>query len=365
MHTVAVVVWDEVPVFELAAPCEVFGVDRDDLASPWYRMLLCAPGRGPVPIGTGLSVPAPHGLDTAIGAATVIVPASARVAEDIPAPVIDALRAAHARGARIASICTGAFALAEAGLLDGRRATTHWMHAAQLARGYPRVSVEPSVLYVDDGDILTSAGAAAGIDLCLHLVRIDHGTQVANALARRIVVPPHRDGGQAQYVDQPLASSDEPGLGPVLDWARARLDQPIAVADLAREAGVSPRTFTRRLHAATGASPLQWLLHERIRLAQQLLESTGEPVERIAHKCGFGAASGMRRHFVRVAGVSPQAYRRTFHNGSAGRDGSVGRSVEHGGRVERAVGHDGPVERAVGHDGPVERHRSAIWGAPR
>ncbi|HKB31215.1 MAG TPA: helix-turn-helix domain-containing protein [Streptosporangiaceae bacterium] len=317
MHTVAIVVWDDVEVFELAPACEVFGVDRPELVSPWYRMVLCAARPGPVPISPGLSVPAPHGLDAAVGADTVIVPAGANVPPGVPEPLLRALREAHARGARIASICTGAFVLAEAGLLDGRRATTHWMHAAELARRYPRVLVDPSVLYADEGDILTSAGSAAGIDLCLHLVRKDHGTRVANALARRIVVPPHRDGGQAQYVDQPVTCGDEPGLGAVLDWARARLGRPIEVADLARQAGVSPRTFTRHLHAATGTSPLQWLLHERIRMAQQLLESTSEPVEEIARKCGFGVASGMRRHFARVAGVSPQAYRKTFHNGSA------------------------------------------------
>jgi transcriptional regulator GlxA family with amidase domain len=319
--TVAVLVWDHVPVFELAAACEIFGVDRPDLASPWYRMRLCAPGAGPVPIGGGLSVPRPAGLGVAARAGTVIVPACANVQAEIPAPVVDVLRRAHGRGARIASICTGAFALAAAGLLDGRRATTHWMHADELARRHPRVQVDPRVLYVDDGDILTSAGSAAGIDLCLHLVRKDHGTAVANALARRIVVPPHREGGQAQYVDQPLSRTGEhageQGIGHVLDWARARLGQPLTVADLARRAGVSERTFARHLRAATGTSTLQWLLHQRIRLAQQLLESTEEPVERIAQRCGFGVASGMRRHFARVTGVSPQAYRNTFHNGSA------------------------------------------------
>jgi transcriptional regulator GlxA family with amidase domain len=323
MHTVAVIVWDDIPVFELAPVCEIFGVDRPDLALPWYRLHLCAPRPGPVSIAGGLSIPAPESLDVVATADTVIVPACANVETEIPLLVIDTLRRAHARGARIASICTGAFVLAAAGLLDDRPATTHWMHADELARRYPRVRVDPRVLYVDDGDILTSAGSAAGIDLCLHLVRKDHGTAVANALARRIVVPPHREGGQAQYVDQPLTcpgEQGEPGLGQVLDWARARLGQPLTVADLARQASVSERTFARHLQAATGTSPLQWLLGQRIRLAQQLLEGTAEPVERIAHLCGFGAASGMRRHFVRITGVPPQSYRRTFHNGPAERD---------------------------------------------
>src|SRR6266487_4328786 len=317
MHIVVVIVWDDIPVFELAPVCEIFGVDRPELVSPWYRLHLCAPRPGPVRIAGGLSIPAPESLDVVAAADTVVVPACANVETEIPVLVIDAVRRAHARGARIASICTGAFVLAAAGLLDGRRVTTHWMHAGELARRYRRVRVDPRVLYVDDGDILTSAGSAAGIDLCLHLVRKDHGTAVANALARRIVVPPHREGGQAQYVDQPLAPTPEKGLGPVLDWARARIGQPITVPDLASQAGVSPRTFTRRLHAAAGTSPLQWLLPERIRLAQQLLESTAEPVERIARRCGFGVASGMRRHFVRVTGVSPQAYRKTFQNGAS------------------------------------------------
>jgi transcriptional regulator GlxA family with amidase domain len=315
MHTVAAVVWDNAPVFELGVACEVFGVDRPDLASPWYRMCLTAPGGRPVPLAGGLSIPAPDGLEVAEGAGTVIVPACANRA-CVPAPVIEALREAHRRGARIASICTGAFALAAAGLLDGRRATTHWMHAAELARRYPRVQVDPRVLYVDEGDILTSAGAAAGLDLCLHLVRKDHGTAAANALARRIVVPPHREGGQAQYVDQPVGLEPDKGLGPVLDWARGRLGQPITVADLASQAGLSPRTFTRRMQATAGTSPLQWLLRQRIHLAQQLLETTSEPIELIAERCGFGVASGMRRHFVRFTGVPPQEYRKTFRDGA-------------------------------------------------
>ena len=316
-RTVAVVVTEQVPVFELAVPCEVFGVDRSDLAPDWYRFALCAVDTGPIRTTAGLVVDRPRGLAALNRADTVIVPACARAVQAAPpAPLLAALRRAHARGARIASICTGAFVLAAAGLLDGRRATTHWMNAADLASRYPRVTVDPTVLYVDDGDVLTSAGTAAGIDLCLHMVRQDFGTEVANAVARRMVVPPHRDGGQAQYVNLPVSPVTGNGLAGVLDWARGRLDQPLTVADLAAYAHTSPRTLARRFRSTTGATPLQWLLGERLRLAQQLLESSDEPVERIAERAGFGTPANLRQHFGRATTVSPQAYRRAFRSGA-------------------------------------------------
>jgi transcriptional regulator GlxA family with amidase domain len=243
----------------------------------------------------------------------VIVPAWAtdRVPPDA---LLDALRAAYDRGARLMSFCSGAFALAHAGLLDGRRATTHWMYAEKLAAQFPLVDVDAAVLYVDAGRILTSAGTAAGIDLCLHLVRLDHGAEVANAVARRMVVPPHRDGGQAQFVEAPMAAQidgDDPFTA-TLDWAVEHLDQPLSVELLAQRAAMSPRTFARRFRASSGATPHQWLLKQRVVLAMRLLETTDQPVERIASRCGFGSAAVLRTHFQRHVGTSPAGYRRTF-----------------------------------------------------
>jgi transcriptional regulator GlxA family with amidase domain len=241
------------------------------------------------------------------------VPWSHDVEQPLPADLVDAVRAAHEAGARIASICTGAFVLAAAGLLDGRRATTHWMHAELLARRHPRVHVDPDVLYIDHGDVLTSAGKAAGLDLCLHLVRLDHGSTVANALARRLVVPPHRDGGQAQFIQAPVPSNGDGGLGGLLNWALERLDEPLTVTDLARAARVSERTLARQFRAATGTTPLRWLLTQRVHRAQELLETTDLGVEQVAARTGLGTAATLRRHFHRTVGVPPDAYRRAFH----------------------------------------------------
>jgi transcriptional regulator GlxA family with amidase domain len=255
-------------------------------------------------------------LDELAGADTVIVTACARPVQLAPPePLLSALRQAHRRGARIASICSGVYLLAAAGLLDERPATTHWMYAAEFARRWPSVKIDPDVLYVDDGDILTSAGTGAGIDLCLHLVELDHGTAVANAVARRMVVPPHRQGGQAQYVQPlPARTTDGSSLGPVLDWARQHLDHPMTVADLASRARLGQRTFVRRFAATTGTSPLRWLIAERVRLAQELLEATDEPIERIAQQAGFGTAANLRQHFGRATSISPQSYRQVFRH---------------------------------------------------
>ena len=321
-HTVVAVISKEVAPFELAVPCEVFGIDRADLVTPWYRFVIAAVGRTPVPTSIGgFSINTPYGLEEVESADTVVVvPQHWR---DEPADpdrplLLEALRTAHQRGARIMSMCTGAFLLAEAGLLDGRPATTHWMYTEELARRYPKVHVDPRVLYVDDGDVLTSAGTAAGIDLCLHVVRQDHGAEVANAVARRMVVPPHRDGGQAQFVDMPVAACPaEDPLAEVLDWMAAHLDRQLSVEQLARKASMSPRTFARRFRAATGTTPHQWLLAQRILMAQRLLETTDEPVERIADQCGFGTAAALRVHFQRAVATSPNAYRRTFRQEQA------------------------------------------------
>src|SRR3954469_14806335 len=311
MHTVAVAVVSGSTQFELAVAYEVFGVDRRYLTPDWYAFKLCAADPGPIRTEAGLVLETPYGLDDLVGADTVIVPAAVNDPDEHP-DLVAALRTAYANGARIASICTGAYTLAEAGLLDGKRATTHWAHADDFATRYPAVDVDPNVLYVEDGRLFTSAGTAAGIDLCLHLVRQDLGVEVANAVARRMVVPPHRDGGQAQYVDAPLPRVEADTLGPVLDWALAHLDETVTLDDLADVAHVSVRTLMRRFQSATGTTPLQWLLMQRVRRAQHLLESSDESVERIASLAGFGSAANLRQHFTRVVGVPPVSYRRTF-----------------------------------------------------
>ncbi|MFF4104731.1 helix-turn-helix domain-containing protein [Streptomyces sp. NPDC001903] len=314
MSLVALAVTPGVPHFELAAACDVFGVDRSDLADPWYEFALCGPPS--VPVGGRFRLEPDAGLDRLVHADTVIVPAVADLDADPPAELVDAVRAAHEAGARVASLCTGAFVLAAAGLLDGRRATTHWLHAAALAAKYPRVEVDPDVLYVDHGSVLTSAGKAAAMDLCLHLVRLDHGSAVANQVARRLVVPPHRAGGQAQFVTTPVPEPRDHPLDALLAWTMERLDQPLTVEDLARRANMSSRHLARVFTDVTGTTPLRWLLTQRIHRAQELLETTDETVGTIATATGMGTDATLRRHFNRTVGVPPDAYRRTFRTAS-------------------------------------------------
>lgn len=299
--------------------CEVFGIDRSDLVDPWYDFRLCTahPGRVRLGGGAGVDLSVRYGLGQLDRADTVIVTGTVRSADNAPQGLFDGLRRAHSRGARLASICGGAYLLAAAGMLDGRRATTHWMQAADFSRRFPAIHLDPNVLYIDHGDVLTSAGTAAGIDLCLNLVRVDHGAEVANEVARRMVVPPHRDGGQAQFVRLPLPPPGEDPLSAVLDWVLAHLEEPIEVADLARRANLSGRTFARRFRQSTGTTPLQWLLSQRLRLAQQLLEAGDDPIPVVARKAGFGTAANLRQHFTRATTVSPQAYRRAFHEAMA------------------------------------------------
>ncbi|GAA3391152.1 helix-turn-helix domain-containing protein [Cryptosporangium minutisporangium] len=311
-HVVAVAVTDSLPVFELAVACEVFGLDRSDLVDPWYELRLCAAEPGPLRTAAGLSVDTKYDLDDLVAADTVLVPGVHRTTQLAPPePLLDALRRAHRDGKRIVSFCAGAYVLAAAGLLDGRRATAHWMNALDFAHRFPRVQVDPTVLYVDDGNLLTSAGTAAAIDLCLHIVRRDYGSAVAAEVARRMVVPPPRQGSQAQH-PTPIAARKPDDLGPVLAWAEERLDQPLTVADLARQAHLSPTTFARRFRTTLGATPLQWLVEQRVRRAQELLETTDEPVERIARLAGFGTPANFRHHFQRLVEVSPQTYRHVF-----------------------------------------------------
>ncbi|MFF8974751.1 helix-turn-helix domain-containing protein [Streptomyces sp. NPDC014995] len=313
MGTVALAVTDGMLHFELSVAYEVFGAAPDGVAVPWYDVAVCGPDA--VRVGRFRLEP-DHGLDRLQHADTVIVPAWADVDEDPPADLVDAVRAAHEAGARVASLCTGAFVLAAAGLLDGKRATTHWAHTGALAARRPEVEVDPDVLYVDNGSVLTSAGKAAALDLCLHLVRLDHGSSIANAVARRLVVPPHRAGGQAQFVAAPVPARDDHPLAALFPWVVERLDHPLTVEDLARQARISSRTLGRHFRAATGTTPLQWLLTQRIRRAQELLETTDDSVDSIAAATGMGTATTLRRHFNRTVGVPPDTYRRTFRSRS-------------------------------------------------
>lgn len=309
MPAVALAVTDGMLHYELSVAVEVFGADLTHIVDPWYDFSLC--GSGPVHVGRFRLEP-DHGLDHLAHADTVIVPGWADTDRDPPAELVEAVRAAHAAGARVASLCTGAFVLGAAGLLDGRRATTHWAHTRELARRHPAATVDPDVLYVDDGDVLTSAGKAAAMDLCLHLVRLDHGSADANKIARRLVVPPHRDGGQAQFIATPLPAPGNHPLGELFPWALERLDQPLTVEDLARRARMSSRHLGRHFKRLTGTTPLQWLHTQRIRHAQELLETTDATVDTIAAATGMGTAITLRRHFHRSVGVPPDAYRRTF-----------------------------------------------------
>lgn len=306
-HRVVALVVGEVVAFDLSIPAQVFGRERR-----LYEWAVCAPVAGVVPAETGFDVVVPHGLEALSEADTVIVPGIGDSAWPLSPEPLAALRAAAERGARIASICTGAFVLAAAGLLDGRRATTHWRYSDRLAREFPAVTVDPDVLYVDDGDILTSAGVAAGVDLCLHMVRSDHGAEAANAITRRMVVAAHRDGGQAQFVERPLPATAGNGLGATRAWMEERLAVPLTVDAMARHAGYSPRSFARRFRAETGTTPLQWLIGLRVAEARRLLERTDLPVEDVAGRAGFGTAVALRQHFARALGTSPTAYRRAF-----------------------------------------------------
>ncbi len=312
LHRVAILALPTVVPFDLGVPVQIFSYPRPDLGAMRYRTVVCGLRRGPLATSGGFDIVLEHGLEALRRADTVVIPGVDDLALPIAPAVTRALRAAHARGARLVSICTGAFALAEAGLLDGRRATTHWTDAPEFARRYPRVTVDPDVLYVDEGRLLTSAGIAAGIDLCLHVVRSDHGAAVANAIARRLVVAPHRSGGQAQFIPEPVAAPTGHSLESTREWARRRLGDPLTVPMLAAHAGMPLRSFARRFAAETGTAPLRWLLRERLLAAQQQLELSAHPVDRVARDCGFGSAVSMRVHFRRALGTSPLAYRRTF-----------------------------------------------------
>jgi AraC family transcriptional activator FtrA len=313
---VVALVYDGLCAFEFSCAAEVFGLARPELGPDWYRFETCSKGRS-VRSQYGMRMRAANGLKRLRAAGTIVIPGWEGIDVPVPQAILDALRAAHARGVRLLSICSGAFVLAATGLLDGRRATTHWRYAEALQHRYPKICVDANVLYVDEGSLLTSAGSAAGLDLCLHLVRRDYGSAIANQVARRLVIPPHRDGGQAQFLERPVEKRDRNGgrfqsLSVLLDKIRKRPGESWRVTQLARLAAMSERTFMRRFRATTGLSPADWVTRARVDAARELLEGTALTIEHIAERCGLGTPTTLRHHFRKKVGVSPAQYRKRF-----------------------------------------------------
>ena len=321
-HRIAVLALPGLLPFELGIPHRIFGRAKDSGGRPLYEIVTCATVAGPVRTDADFAVHVEHGPEALATADTVVVPASYELGpvyeEGRLTPELAAALAHIRPGTRLVSICTGGYVLAAAGWLDGRPATTHWSSAEHFQRLFPNVRVDADVLFVDDGDVLTSAGVAAGIDLCLHIVRRDHGTAVANEVARRTVVPPHRDGGQAQYIERPLPDPGTATTTAARAWALAHLHEPLQLRDLAVRESMSVRTFTVRFREEVGVSPGQWLTRQRIERARHLLESTDLPVDRIARDAGFGTPQSLRTHLQTAIGVTPTAYRRTFRAGATG-----------------------------------------------
>jgi len=298
--------------FEFGVVCEVFGIDRSAMGGPSFEFHVATADPGPVSSSLGFTMDIRNDLSVAADADLIAVPAHMIGTETVDERYLEVVRAAAARGAWVLSVCSGAFVLAQAGILDGRRATTHWMHTDRLARRYPKIDVDPDVLFVQDGKIVTGAGTAAGIDAALHIVRVEHGAAAANVVARRMVVPPQRDGGQSQYILAPIPERRADSFAEVTEWMLEHLDQDLTVDQLARKALMSSRTFARRFRADLGTTPAAWLNRQRIMRAQQLLEQTDDGLEQVARFAGFGTAAVMRHHFLKVLQTTPTAYRRTF-----------------------------------------------------
>ena len=309
---VAVLVYDGLCAFEFGCCAEIFGLARPELTTPWYTFSTVSEKRRAYRGQYGTKIIADAGLDALAHAGTIVIPGWTSIDTPVPDAIVRALRKAHARGARLLSICSGVVVLAATGLLDGRRATTHWRYADTVQRRFPTIEIDPNVLYVDEGQVLTSAGSAAGLDLCLHLVRRDHGPDIANQVARRLVIPPHREGGQAQFVERPVMRDQRDALSPVLDLMQRQLDKELPLAAMASKAAMSERTFIRRFKEATGTTPGNWLTGIRLDHARSLLERSNFSVERVAEKCGFGSGATLRHHFREKFGTSPVAYRQRF-----------------------------------------------------
>lgn len=311
-HFVVALAYDRLCTFEFGCTVELFALDRPELGVPWYEFAVCAAEPGPIRAAGGISVLAPFTLELLERADTIVIPGWRDADEAPPAALLDKLRAAYRRGARLCSICSGVFVLAAAGVLDGKRVTTHWRYAALLAQRYPSIEVEADALYVDAGQIITSAGSAAGLDMLLHLVRRDYGAKVGNLVAQRLVVAPHREGGQAQFVPRPMAHADGGRLAKLMDWLRAHVAQPHTLASMADRAAMSTRTLQRQFQETTGLGPIDWLIRERVAIAKDLLEVADTPLAQVAELAGFGSEESLRRHFRRLVATSPGAYRQRF-----------------------------------------------------
>jgi AraC family transcriptional activator FtrA len=311
-HQVVALAYEGLCTFEFGCVVELFALPRPELAVPWYEFAVCAAKRGPLAAAGGIRVTVPHGLRLLERADTIVIPGWRALEEPPPPQLLNALRRAHARGARLASICSGVFLLAAAGLLEGRRATTHWRYVERLAQRYPGIEVQMNALYVDEGQLLTSAGSAAGLDMLLHLVRRDYGARIANQVAQRLVIAPHRDGGQAQFVPRPVSVEGQGRLARLLDFVRAHLGDTHSLTALAARAAMSVRTLQREFRAATGLAPYEWIIRERIERAKELLETTRLPAPGVAARVGIGSAESLRHHFRLRVGTTPGEYRRRF-----------------------------------------------------
>lgn len=311
-HLVVALAYDRLCTFEFGCTVELFALERPELGVDWYDFAVCAVEPGPIRAAGGITVQAPYAPELLELADTIVIPGW-RDADELPPPaVLDMIRAAHRRGARLCSICSGVFVLAAAGVLDGQRATTHWRYADRLAQRYPRIQVQPDDLYVDNGQIITAAGSAAGLDMLLHLVRRDYGARVGNLVAQRLVVAPHREGGQAQFLPRPMAQGEQGRLSRLMDWLRSHPEQPHTVSSMAARAAMSPRTLQRQFQQATGLGPVEWLIRERVAIVKDMLEMPDVPLAQIAERAGFGSEESLRHHFRRLAATTPGAYRRRF-----------------------------------------------------
>jgi len=317
-HRVVALAYDGLCTFEFGCTVELFALNRPELGVAWYEFAVCAAERGPLRAAGGIEVRVPNSLALLDTADTIVIPGW-RDADAMPSPaLVKKIRAAYDRGARFCTICSGVFVLAAAGILEGKSVTTHWRYAAKLKQRYPGITVEPNALYVDEGQILTSAGSAAGLDMLLHLVRRDYGAKVANLVAQRLVIPPHREGGQAQYLPRPIPNDERHRLSKLLDWLRAHLAKPHTLTALARRAAMSPRTLQRQFRETVGLAPYEWIVRERVALAKDFLQSSRQSLPRVAEAVGFRSQETFRRHFRRLAGLSPIAYRRQFALRTAG-----------------------------------------------
>ncbi|MRX06954.1 transcriptional regulator FtrA [Pseudoduganella sp. FT25W] len=311
-HLVVALAYDRLCTFEFGCTVELFALERPELGVDWYDFAVCAVEEGPIRAAGGITVQAPYRPELLALADTIIIPGWRDADELPPPPLLAWIRAAHARGARLCSICSGVFVLAAAGVLDGQRATTHWRYAERLAQRHPRIEVQPDHLYVDNGQVITAAGSAAGLDMLLHLVRRDHGARIGNQVAQRLVVAPHREGGQAQFLPRPMAQGEQGRLSKLMDWLRSHPAQQHTVASMAERAAMSPRTLQRQFQQATGLGPVEWLIRERVAIVKEMLEEPDVPLAQIAERAGFGSEESLRHHFRRLAATTPGAYRKRF-----------------------------------------------------